>query len=132
MRLKPRLMALPAAPRSSGALMLAGQNGNSRALYNPFKKDFQPRVGFAYTETGQTVYNRAVLYGLGYRFGEKWGLAFEHSYDFEQRKMTQQKYEIRRNLHCWEAALVFRDRETGWDIGLEFNIAAFPGTAVKF
>jgi hypothetical protein len=33
----------------TGALMLAGQNGNSRALYNPFKKDFQPRVGFAYT-----------------------------------------------------------------------------------
>ncbi len=90
------------------------------------------RVGFAYTETGQTVYNREVLYGFGYRFGEKWGLSFEHSYDFEREKMTQQKYEVRRNLHCWEAALVFRDRETGWDIGLEFNIAAFPGTRVKF
>lgn len=33
----------------SGELMLAGQNGNSRALYNAFKKDFQPRVGFAWT-----------------------------------------------------------------------------------
>jgi hypothetical protein len=33
----------------TGELELAGQNGNSRALYNPFKKDFQPRVGFAYT-----------------------------------------------------------------------------------
>src|SRR4029079_12550979 len=33
----------------TGQLMLAGQNGNSRALYNSFKKDFQPRVGFAYT-----------------------------------------------------------------------------------
>ena len=33
----------------SGQLELAGQNGNSRALYNPYKKDFQPRVGFAYT-----------------------------------------------------------------------------------
>jgi hypothetical protein len=32
----------------TGQLMLAGQNGNSRALYEPFKKDFQPRVGFAY------------------------------------------------------------------------------------
>ncbi len=33
----------------TGELMLAGQNGNSRALYQAFQKDFQPRVGFAYT-----------------------------------------------------------------------------------
>jgi hypothetical protein len=37
----------------SGTLYLAGQSGcpfdNCRALYNTFKKDFQPRVGFAYT-----------------------------------------------------------------------------------
>ncbi len=33
----------------SGALELAGQNGNSRALYQPYHKDFQPRFGFAYT-----------------------------------------------------------------------------------
>lgn len=33
----------------SGTLLLAGQSGNSRALYHPFRKDFQPRVGFAWT-----------------------------------------------------------------------------------
>lgn len=33
----------------SGDLHLADKDGNSRALYNSFKKDFQPRVGFAYT-----------------------------------------------------------------------------------
>jgi hypothetical protein len=33
----------------SGQLEYAGQNGNSRALYNAYKKDFQPRLGFAYT-----------------------------------------------------------------------------------
>jgi hypothetical protein len=33
----------------SGRLLLAGQDGNSRALYEPFNKDFQPRIGFAYT-----------------------------------------------------------------------------------
>jgi hypothetical protein len=33
----------------SGQLELAGQNGNSRALYAPYRKDFQPRLGFAYT-----------------------------------------------------------------------------------
>ena len=33
----------------SGQLQLAGKNGNSRGLYNSYFKDFQPRVGFAYT-----------------------------------------------------------------------------------
>jgi hypothetical protein len=33
----------------TGKLMLPGQDGNNRSLYQPFKKDFQPRVGFAYT-----------------------------------------------------------------------------------
>lgn len=33
----------------TGKLLLAGQDGNSRALYEPFNKDFQPRIGFAYT-----------------------------------------------------------------------------------
>ena len=41
----------------SGQLELAGQDGNSRALYNPYKKDFQPRLGFAWTPsmTGKKV-----------------------------------------------------------------------------
>jgi hypothetical protein len=33
----------------TGQLMLAGKDGNSRALYEPYRKDFQPRVGFAWT-----------------------------------------------------------------------------------
>ncbi len=33
----------------TGEIQLAGQNGNSRALYDPYKKDFQPRFGFAWT-----------------------------------------------------------------------------------
>jgi hypothetical protein len=33
----------------TGELLLAGQDGNSRALYDPFRRDWQPRVGFAWT-----------------------------------------------------------------------------------
>jgi hypothetical protein len=33
----------------TGALQLAGQNGNSRALYDPYYRQFMPRVGFAWT-----------------------------------------------------------------------------------
>ncbi|MBI4559095.1 MAG: LPS assembly protein LptD [Candidatus Hydrogenedentes bacterium] len=90
------------------------------------------RLGFAYTETQDRVFNREVLYGLGFRLGEHWGVSFEHRYDFERGDLYLQKYELRRDLHCWEAAIQFRDREEGWDFSLEFNIKAFPGTKVKF
>jgi hypothetical protein len=33
----------------TGELQLPGENGNSRALYNGFWKDWQPRIGFAWT-----------------------------------------------------------------------------------
>ncbi|MBI3695583.1 MAG: TonB-dependent receptor [Acidobacteria bacterium] len=33
----------------TGKLLLPGQDGEPRALYHGFKKDFQPRVGFAWT-----------------------------------------------------------------------------------
>ncbi len=36
----------------TGQIELAGVNGNSRALYQSFKKDYQPRIGFAYTPHG--------------------------------------------------------------------------------
>lgn len=90
------------------------------------------RVGYAYTDTQKETFNRELLYGVGYRLGEKWGVAFEQRYDFERGELTRQEYEISRDLHCWEATVQFRDRESGWDVGVEFSIKAFPGTGVKF
>lgn len=91
----------------------------------------QARVGFAYTETGDRVFNREILYGAGYKFSDKWGLAFEHRYDFEDSELRSQTYEVRRIWSCWESALRVRDRESGTDIDLEFSIKAFPGSRVK-
>lgn len=42
----------------SGKLLLAGKDGNSRALYEPYYRDWQPRIGFAWTPEllgGKTV-----------------------------------------------------------------------------
>ena len=41
-------------------LQFAGQNGNSRALYNPYYKEFMPRLGFSYQ------LNRGVVIRGGY------------------------------------------------------------------
>lgn len=84
------------------------------------------RIGFAYTETEDRVFNREILYGVGYQVSDKWSLAFEHRYDFEQGELSRQRYEIRRNLHCWEAGLQFNDRQDGFDINLAVSLAAFP------
>ncbi len=93
---------------------------------------FNARIGFAYTKTRDQVFNREILYGMGYKLGEKWSVAFEHRYDFERDELMRQVYELRRNLHCWEAAVQFRERTEGWDVGFELSLVGFPSTKVKF
>ncbi len=39
----------------TGKLLYAGKDGHSRALYNPYYKQFEPRVGFAYNPTQKLV-----------------------------------------------------------------------------
>jgi hypothetical protein len=46
----------------TGEHLLAGQNGNSRALYEPFYGGWEPRVGFAWTPTDRWVVRGA--YGI--------------------------------------------------------------------
>ena len=97
----------------------------------PHGGKWSARVGFNYTETQSRVFNREMLYGAGYRINDKWGLSFEHRYDFEAGELRTQTYELRRRLHCWETAIRVRDRESGIDVDLEFNIVAFPGSRLK-
>ncbi|MBS1877344.1 MAG: TonB-dependent receptor [Acidobacteria bacterium] len=40
----------------TGKLLYAGKDGNSRALYNPYYKQFEPRIGIAYTPTSKLVF----------------------------------------------------------------------------
>ncbi|HDP34988.1 MAG TPA: LPS-assembly protein LptD [Candidatus Hydrogenedentes bacterium] len=93
---------------------------------------FSSRVGFAYTDTGGRVYNREILYGVGYKLGENWGLGFEHIYNLKDGELRSQTYELRRRFHCWESALRVRDRESGLDVNVEISLVALPGTAIKF
>lgn len=40
----------------TGKLLYPGKDGNSRALYNPYYKQFEPRIGFAYNPTEKLVF----------------------------------------------------------------------------
>ena len=47
---------------TTGKQLFAGKDGNSRALYNSYKKGFQPRIGLAWTPAafhGRTVIRTA-------------------------------------------------------------------------
>lgn len=113
-------------------------NDYSRILSQVYYDDtvlggrFSGRIGFAYTDTGGNVYNREILYGLGYKLGDNWGLGFEHIYNMKDGNLRSQTYELRRKFDCWESAIRVRDRESGLDVNLEISLVAFPGSAIKF
>jgi lipopolysaccharide assembly outer membrane protein LptD (OstA)/DNA-binding beta-propeller fold protein YncE len=90
------------------------------------------RIGFAYTKTQDEVFNREILYGVGYKLGPKWSVAFEHRYDFERGELYRQRYEVRRVLQCLEGAIQVTERGSGWDLGVEFSLTGIPGTRLKF
>ena len=96
------------------------------------KNTMNARLGFALVESNDNVFNREILYGFGYKLTENWSFAAEQRYDFERSELTRQAYEIRRRLHKWEMALRIRVRESGVDIGFEFNLTDFPGARLRF
>ncbi|GMW03284.1 MAG: hypothetical protein AMXMBFR84_44180 [Candidatus Hydrogenedentota bacterium] len=98
----------------------------------PYGGKYSGRIGFSYTQTDDQVFNREIIYGFGYKANEKWTLSFEHRYDLEKDELTRQKYEIRRAMQCVETAINVTQRESGWDMGFELSVTAFPGTRLKF
>ncbi len=75
----------------TGQLLLAGQNGNSRALYDAFYGGWEPRVGFAWTPTSDWVVRGAfgiVQYMEG--TGKNLRLPANPPFNFEGRRVFDQ------------------------------------------
>ncbi|MCC6155867.1 MAG: hypothetical protein IT367_19020, partial [Candidatus Hydrogenedentes bacterium] len=97
-----------------------------------FGGNLNGRIGYAYTKTQDEVFNREILYGLGYKINEKWSVAFEHRFDLERGELYRQKYEVRRVMNCLEGALLVNERGSGWDFGVELSVTGIPGTRIRF
>ena len=72
----------------TGRLLLAGQDGNSRALYDPYYGGFEPRVGFAWTPSDKSVVRGAfgiVQYMEG--TGKNLRLTQNPPFNFEGRRV---------------------------------------------
>ena len=59
-------------------------------------------------------------------------MSFEHIYDLHLDELRSQTYEIRRSFKCWETALRFRDRQSGFDVNMEISLTAFPDASIGF
>ncbi len=92
---------------------------------------FAGEIGLAYAKTEEEYVNRELRYSAEYHMSDKWGLGFEHRYDFDRGNLYRQTYEVHRNLHCWDMISFVRKRSAGWDFGVEFTIKGLPGTHLK-
>ncbi len=73
---------------NTGQLILAGQNGHSRALFDSFKGGFEPRVGFAWTP-GQKLVVRGAFGIVQYMEGTGKNLRLTQNppFNFEGRRV---------------------------------------------
>lgn len=60
----------------------------------------------------------------------KYNFIFSGSYDLSSQKFRDRDYIIKRDLHCWEASLFYRELRS--EIWFQVGIKAFPGVSVKF
>jgi len=103
-----------------------------RNLISRFQVSVPDRIGLDIgtrydIETGKLGLARG---RLDLRIGRKWRLEGITSWNGITRKFDYKSFRLTRDLHCWEASLVYND-ETGFrkdkGLRLELRIKAFPG-----
>jgi len=96
-----------------------------------YDNTWNARLGYALTEIDDVNVDRNILYGAGYKLNEAWTVSADHEYSLELDELLRQRYELRRRLHMWEMAIVFRNRPSGSDINVVFSLVGIRGTDIK-
>jgi LPS-assembly protein len=88
----------------------------------------QFRIGTKYYNGGEEFFD--LTNQLDLKLGRKWKLDFSARFDLNEGEFKERDYLLWRDLHCWEARLVFREMRGEFLLGL--NIKAFPQAVIKF
>lgn len=69
-----------------------------------------------------------------YRFNSDWMGKVFYRYDFGLGRLEEQEYTVFRDLHCWEAAVTFRQRplRDDWSLFVVFRLKDYPEIPIKF
>lgn len=125
-----------------------GVNFFSSTKYNLLKSGTIQNISYIYINQGKwgikfgsqysgftsgTSENTTPLFDLTAEINatlNKYRFVFSTSYDMVEHKFRDRDYVITRDLHCWEASLIYRELRS--EIWFQFGIKAFPGLSVQF
>jgi lipopolysaccharide assembly outer membrane protein LptD (OstA) len=103
-----------------------GDNRNVLGIGTRIDKTFNPNlnmyVGYNYThETNISPFsyesvdaNREVVSGVNWQVDRLWNIGVTTSYDLDQEQFDDIDYKVKRNLHCFEAELIYREKRDEW------------------
>jgi lipopolysaccharide assembly outer membrane protein LptD (OstA) len=84
--------------------------------------DLNMYVGYNYTHESANspfIYddvdaNREVVSGANWQVDRLWNIGVATSYDLDQERFADIDYKVKRNLHCFEAELIYREKRDEW------------------
>jgi len=92
------------------------------------------RISHRYSETrttGGVIKTQWASLSTGFWLTSSWYLSYVNRYDFEQKKITEQSFDLYRDLHCWEARFswVLQGYRSGYYF--KINIKALPEVKIE-
>lgn len=102
---------------------LANRSLESRFEFSP-ADEFSLSGGLSYFSGGAGQLD--VNGGIGFRPTRHWRLQIDTRYDLKEGKFKEQRLNLYRDLHCWEAGFVFRKTPLEEEFWFRLNIKAFP------
>jgi hypothetical protein len=62
---------------------------------------------------------------------ENWSMAIQNRYDWATKKITDQTFEITRDLHCWKAQFVWRPGGSGQGYYFRIGVKDIPDIKIE-
>ncbi len=123
--LNPRLLSFSVDSR----LTLTGFGFGSLESSTPGGKGWRLNLSHRYSESRTTSGTRTSSWlsgGISFNLTSRWRVDYSGRYDLEEEKIVSQRIEFYRDLHCWEARIVWEPTGIREGYYLRVNIKAIP------